>query len=196
MRQYGMALLIAMGCCGCALATGSETKGVWLTPSALTNLNRGISLAELKIQTGCEPQHQFTARLGSNDVSCVKLSFEPPRGRLYFLFRNGKLASIQQPPKAEFVMATYRGKPWEKPKPIHPEEQMHKVIQGKDLSADEIVERIRLLASHETQRARGEELTCFLLSRFFRHKHPLELPQYVKQQAWLRSSIHSKSSLG
>jgi len=88
---------------------------------------------------------------------CVKLSFERPRGRLYFLFRNGKLASIQQPPKAEFVMATYRGKPWEKSKPIHPEEQMYKVIQGKDLSPGEIVDQIEEWSKNETLASRGKE---------------------------------------
>ena len=143
--------------CGCAVFGRSETKVVWLTPSVLTNLNRGISLSELRAQTGCEPQHQFTARFETNDATCVELSIERPRGRLYFLFLNGKLASIQQPPKAEIEMATYRGKPWEKTKPIHPEEQMFKIIHGEDLSADEIVELIRLWAWQDAERARGEE---------------------------------------
>lgn len=134
-----------------------ESQTGQLPISVLTNLPRRISLDQLKNRTGIKPQHQFTARLETNDVLCVSLSFEHPRGYLHFLFRNGGLASIQSVPTVEFVLKTNHGIRVRVPLPVHPEAHMTKVIHGNDLSPDEIAKKIEQWSRGEAQRAKGSE---------------------------------------
>src|SRR5688572_28865965 len=99
--QCQLVLLAGLVVSGCVCRPRGDAKVVWLTPNVLTNLNRGISLEELKATTGCKPQPQFTARLGTNEVSCVKLWFVDRSWSFYFYFTNGNLAAIKDRPKVE-----------------------------------------------------------------------------------------------
>jgi hypothetical protein len=124
----------------------------------LTNLARGMLLTELAQRTGVKPQHQFTAMFGSNNVSCVKLSFDRPRGYFYFLFQNGELAAIQNRGwRVEFETNTYPGRPRQVPKARNPEAQMAKVLQGQDLSPNEIAEKVEEWSKNEIVASRGKE---------------------------------------
>jgi len=134
----------------------------------LTNLARGISLEGLISETGISPLHQFMARIGTNDFSCVRMSFERPRGSFYFLFRNGQLTTIQDLPRVDFETRTYNGKPWRVPKPVDPEVRMIAVIQAQDLSPVEIVERLQQWTRAEAVASKGKEplniLPAFILT--------------------------------
>src|SRR5688572_31515267 len=108
--------LLATAFCVSSASGQTSSEPVRVSVNVLTNLARGISLDEFAKQLGVKPTHQFTARLGSNELTCVSFQFERPRGRLYFLFASGKLTAIQDTPKVEFeTKGTVNGKPWEAP---------------------------------------------------------------------------------
>ena len=136
-------LVVGLVVSGCVCLPQGDTKVVWLTPNVLTNLNRGISLEELKVRTGCKPQPQFTARLGTNEASCVKLSFVDRSWSFYFYFTNGNLAAIKDPPKTEYETKRYwRGTPWLTPKPVDSETRLARVINAPDLATSDLINRI------------------------------------------------------
>jgi hypothetical protein len=139
-------------------AAQTDSYGSKLTVEVLTNLTRGISLVDLAAKTGIAPQHQFAAKLGTNDFLCVKLSFESPRGYFYFLFRDGSLTAVlNRPWRVEFETNTYRGKPWQIPKARDPEAQLMKTVQGLDLSPGEIFEKFQEWSKNEIVAAKGKE---------------------------------------
>src|SRR5688572_16947563 len=134
-----------------SLASGqSSNESVRISVNVLTNLARGISLDELAKQTGVKPTHQFTARLGSNEFTCVNMVFTHPRGSLNFLFANEKLAAIQDKPKVEFeITKMSNGKPRQVPKLVDAEQRMNMVVQSPDLSASQIVQRLEQWLKNE-----------------------------------------------
>jgi len=150
--RLGMAFLIT-ACCGCASSTRSDNN-----TSALTNLGRGISLADLSAKTGAQPQHQFAAQLGTNELLCVKLLFQHPRGRLYFVFQNGRLAAVHDPPRVESETYGYFGKtPRTRPNRVDPEDKMNTVLLSPDLSHSEIGERLEQWSRNEAVASKGQE---------------------------------------
>ena len=50
-----------------------------LPVSALTNLEMGMSFAALERLAGTPGLHQFTARVGTNDLLCIRLYFQDPQ---------------------------------------------------------------------------------------------------------------------
>jgi hypothetical protein len=154
-----LAALSLLLSCAPLLAGGSETNLSRLSIQVLANLPREISLAQLSVAIGIKPRHQFTARVGTADVVCVSVTLERPKASLYFVFGNDKLEAIQEPPKFEFEVRTYEGKPWQVPKPVESEGRMRKVLQGEHLSPRDIEERVnRWLAAEAAASNRREPL--------------------------------------
>jgi len=171
-RWQWLALATGLPLCVVSLSGQSETEQGRLAVSILTNLQRGISLGELIAKTGIKPQHQFTARLGTNDVSCVKIPFEHPRGSLCFVFRDGALRAIQDLPRVDFETNGYYGtKPRTGPKAVDPEERLSKVVEGRDMSPAEIVEKLEQWLRNEAVASKGKEpmniLPAFIITSPF-----------------------------
>ena len=149
-------MLVATSCA--SSKSQQDQAGLRQMPvSVLTNLQRGISLDHLTELTGIQPQHQFTTKDGANEVSCIKLSFERPRGFFYFVFQDNKLLAIKERPAVEYETKTHNGKPWQVPKPVDAEARMTKVIQGRDLSHDEIIKKLEEWAMNEAVASTGKE---------------------------------------
>jgi len=124
----------------------------------LTNLSRGISLEQLVAQTGTKPRHQFSAFLGTNEFLCVRIIFEKPKGPLYFLFKDGKLLAIKDPPKVEFETKYYAdGTPQKTPKPIDTEKRVNEILESQALSPTDILERLRRWAADGAGAGKGKE---------------------------------------
>lgn len=146
----------------------SESPTDRIPVGVLTNLPRGISLNGLTVKTGVRPQHQFSARKGTNELLCVKLLFHHPRGSLYFVFQNGSLTKVTEPPRVEFETFGFYGKtPRTRPKMIDPEEKMNSVLLSHDLSPSEIMERLEQWSQNEKVASKGQEpnvLPAFIIT--------------------------------
>src|SRR5688572_21503502 len=77
--------------------------------NAVAELPRGVSLHHLRALLGQEPRHQFTSRVGDSEYLCVSYAFGEPHARLYFVFRDGNLAKITDPPPTPTRTVPYQG---------------------------------------------------------------------------------------
>ena len=175
---WRLSILVAGLTSGLQLLIADESRKPEITVDGLTNLARGITLAELETKLKIKPLHQFSAQIESNQFLSVSIPFEKPRGSFYFLFRNGQLLAITDPPKVEFeTKQSFNGVPWKTPKAVEPEDKMNRVIQGQDLSAADILERVKQWRQNETIASKGKSPLNILpavlvVSPFFLAKTP------------------------
>jgi hypothetical protein len=100
----------------------------------VAQLQRGVSLDHVRGLLGEDSRHQFTSRTGGGEYVCLSYAFGEPYARLYFLFRDGKLQSITEPPPLPFQTVPYQGGRLEKRLPVDPEARMGEVMRAADLS--------------------------------------------------------------
>ena len=192
--------MVGVVCSGCMCLPRGETKAAWLTPGVLTNLNRGISLEELEARTGCKAQPQFTARLETNEVSCVRLSFVDWSRPFYFYFTNRILAAIKDLPETEYETTRYfGGTPCVSPKPVDSETKLAKVVNAPDLTTPDLINRIEQWQQARSM-PRGESLNLlpvYLISLPFEPWRLAKMRRAEKEAASLAERFDpGKISLG
>jgi hypothetical protein len=100
---------------------------------AVGELQRGVSLTHVRALLGPDPRHQFTSRVGGAEYVCVSYAFGKPHARFYFVFKDGKLEKITEPPPFRFQSVPFRGGQLEKTLPVDPEARVGEVMRAADL---------------------------------------------------------------
>jgi hypothetical protein len=101
---------------------------------AVAELGRGVSPDHLRALLGRDSRHQFTSRVGANEYLCVSHAFGAPHARLYFVFKDGKLEKITEPPASPTRTVPYQGASLEQRLPVDPEARIAEVMLAPDIS--------------------------------------------------------------
>lgn len=125
------------------LATAPASTRPVVTVEALADLPRGITLDELQGIMATPPRHQFTARIDGGERLAVSYAFGETWARLYFVFRNGKLEKIVEPPPSEYKQVPYKGGILELKRPVDAEKRLEVVLAAPDLAGAQPAAAIR-----------------------------------------------------
>ena len=131
----GVCLAGAIAVAGCA-TSGSQPRTVSVNREIVIHLQRGISENDLQATLRTPPTHEFTARTPTNVIRCVSYCFGKPRLKYYFVFFDGTLAKVCEPPPFEYGFVPYKGAKLSVRKPWTPEERMLAVLRSLDLQGE------------------------------------------------------------
>ena len=123
-------------------ATGERVAPV-LDPMTAAEIKRGITLEELEgFLRGCG-DYEFTVEIGADVHACVGYPPSNSPSMLYFVFSNGLLRSIIEPPPFEWQSVLLGdGTRYEFRKPEFTERRVAIVLNSKDLSQAQILESV------------------------------------------------------
>ncbi|MCD6050208.1 MAG: hypothetical protein K0Q55_1611 [Verrucomicrobia bacterium] len=132
-KLWQLTLLAAsIACSGCATKhAGDQPKQI--ATHKLLETKLGTSRAEVEAHLKVKGEHEFSARIGTNEQFCVSILFQEPPASFYFLFNNDKLQAIVRPPPFEREKT-----PWERTKAVNPEERLAAVLGQPHLSREDI----------------------------------------------------------
>jgi hypothetical protein len=145
----------------------------------VAELERGVSLDRVRAVLGQEPRHQFTSRVNSEEYLCVSYAFGEPYARLYFLFRDGRLEKITEPPPFAYQTAPYRGATLEKRLPVDPHVRVAEVMQAPDLGGTRL--RRALAARLPKGRESSNVVPAFVAERMAADE-PARRKQYARNE--------------
>jgi hypothetical protein len=120
---------------GCA-TSGSQPRTVSVSSEIVINLQRGISENDLQATLDIPPTHEFTAWTPTNAIRCVSYCFRKPQLKYYFMFFDGTLVKVCEPPPFEYGFVPYKGAKLSVRKPWTPEDRMLAVLKSPDLTRE------------------------------------------------------------
>lgn len=182
---------------------GASTVAEAATPPALAvsqidavaELPRGMSLDHLRALLGQEPRHQFTSRVGASEYLCVSYAFGEPHARLYFVFKEGKLEKIMEPPPSPTRTVPYQGAWGQQRLPVDPEVRVAEVMQAGDMSGQPL--RASLAARLPKGGKSFNVLPAFgVLAPHFAATEPLRRKQYRRNEQLAKHFDARKVRLG
>lgn len=139
LRQFICAVLATMLAVAVSTASAGENA---VSTNYRVELKRGISFAQFTNGLGAPPTHEFTLRRGSNIVRCVSQCIDKPFQKYYFVFVDGRLTTVCEPPPFDYTTVPYRGARLEVRKPWKPEERVEQVMQSNDLTGTALLQSI------------------------------------------------------
>src|SRR3954464_10857030 len=103
MRTLRLLLLILLIAVISSCSRGSDGDG----SHAIRALPRSIPLARVEAALGTEHRLQFHEHLEGADYLCISYSFSKPYVKLYFLFQDGILVKVSEPPPFAYQVVPF-----------------------------------------------------------------------------------------
>ncbi len=147
MIRFSVLIVVISNACFCAgLALGCQREAEpkrTVTEEALAAFKTGTKGAEVEKVLG-EGRHQFTTAQDGHLVTTRSYSFEEPYIRLYFVFREGKLDRIVEPPPKDVDVVPFMGGTRAIERTLDPYLRMEAVFQGPNIEGEELVRWLRV----------------------------------------------------
>jgi len=181
--HYLPLLILLFAGSGCMAATNK----VGVSSERLINLPRGVNVGEVEKHLGIKLRHEFTVRSGTNQFRCMGLLSTEPPASFYLIFSNSNLVRITEPPAVVWTNATFRGKPWQRPVPVDPDERMSLTLLQSALSPSDIASRIEINSQRNRRHDPLNIAPAFLLTAPLWIALSPKMAAEVKQvEAWRR----------